>query len=343
MSSSGIRPDHDNVIIGGLTGLLRLRSARGAFTLIPQRCPLDDRPGSHSAVETLYVRRAGAAHPDHRAAGGVADADRHFPRHPHPRHQRGVAIYRPSARPDGRPHHNAVPAGADDHRQRHRTYRGQFLQRLRRDQNFLPGQRRHPHRQRPGDGDFADLDQGDAARGHAAADPELQRLHGADRAGRPVRGRLHRTGPGGYRDQPGSHPAGDRGRRGHSLSVRRKVAADPDRSRPRRPASPGSVGTGRRQCAGRPEPDYARGHGKDRGFRICRATQRRAGKVRGSRQPADQDRQRRDGLRTRRSASQGRRRAANQHRPRQRQPLGAVASVEEPWRSSTASSGGWRN
>ena len=50
---------------------------------------------------------------------------------------------------------------------------------------------------------------------------------------------------------------------------------------------------------------------------------------RGARRPADQDRQRRDGLHARRRARARRQSAADQHRPRRRQPLGADDGAEE--------------
>ena len=84
------------------------------------------------------------------------------------------------------PHHHAVPARADDHGQRHRTYRGELLQRHRHRQDLLPAECRHPHRQRAGHRDFADHAAADAAGHHAAADPQLQRLDRADPPARAV-------------------------------------------------------------------------------------------------------------------------------------------------------------
>ncbi len=48
-------------------------------------------------------------------------------------------------RTDGRSHHHTFRAFADDHRQRHRAYRRQFLCRLRHRQDLLPAQCRHPY------------------------------------------------------------------------------------------------------------------------------------------------------------------------------------------------------
>src|SRR5262245_11632903 len=51
----------------------------------PRECRLHDCAGPYRAEPAVYVCRAGAAAPDHRAAGGAADADRYFPGYPHPR------------------------------------------------------------------------------------------------------------------------------------------------------------------------------------------------------------------------------------------------------------------
>ena len=134
----------------------------------------------------VYVRRARAADPDRRPAGRAAHADRHLPRHPHSGDRRGLAVHRPAAGPDGGPHHHAVPARADHHGQRHRAHRGELLQRRRHRQDLLPAECRHPHRQRAGHRDLADHAAADAARDHAAADPQLQRLDRADHPARAV-------------------------------------------------------------------------------------------------------------------------------------------------------------
>src|SRR5258708_1720923 len=88
---------------------------------------VNDCSGPYRAEPAIYVRRARVAASDYRAVGGAADADRHLPGDSHPRDRRGLAIYRPAARPDGRTHHLAVPALADDHGERHRAHRRQFL------------------------------------------------------------------------------------------------------------------------------------------------------------------------------------------------------------------------
>ena len=186
-------------------------------------------------------RRAGAAAADCRSARGAAHADRHLSRHPDPRDRRGLAVYRPAAGPDGRAHHHAVSARADHDGQRHRTHRRQFLQRLRHHQDLLPAQRRYPHRQRPGHRDLADPDQADAAGRDAAADPELQRLHGADHPGRAVRRGPDRAEPRRHRHQPAAHAAGDGARRRDPVSVRRQAAPGADRSQSDRAAGPRPV------------------------------------------------------------------------------------------------------
>ena len=330
-AASGRLTFHRKVIAETSAFLIRLLKVAppDGFSVRRPRRSGDDRPCSHRVDAPLYLRRAGAADPDHRPAGRVEDADGYLPRHPHSGHQRRLAVYRSAARSDGRAHHDAVPARADDHRQRHRAYRGQFLQRLRHHQDLLSAERRHPHRQRPGHRDFADHGQGDAARRDAAADPQLQRLDRADRAGGAVGRRLHRAAAGRHRHQPGAHAAGHRARRGDPLSVRRQAAPDPDRSRSGRVAGEGPVGRGRRQRARRPEPDHAGRLREDRRLRICGAAQQRALEARRARRPADQDGRRGDGLCPRRRAGARRQCAANQHRPCRRQSFGAVAGVQE--------------
>ena len=71
------------------------------------------------------------------------------------------------------------------------------------------------------------------------------------------------------------------------------------------------------------------GHREDRLVRVCHPAQQCAVRDRRPRRPADQDRQRRDGLYPRRRARARRQSAADQHRPCRRQPLGADAGAEE--------------
>ena len=251
-----------------------------------------------------------------------------FPGHPHPRDRRGLELYRPAAGPDVGAYHHAVPAGADDDRQRHRAHRRQFLYRHRDRQDLLPAERRHPHRQRPGHGDLADDDQAVAARRDPAADPQLQRLHRSDHPGCAVGRRADRAEPRRYRHQPVAHAAGHRAGRGHSLSVRRQAAPGPDRPQSRRAAGPRPVRPGRRQRARRAEPDHAGRHPEDRPVRIHHPAQQLAASNGRARRPADQGGERRDGLCPRRRLRARRQPAADQHRARRRQPLGADDGAE---------------
>ena len=180
---------------------------------------------------TLHVRGSGAAAGHHRTACRASHADRYFPEHPHPRHRRGLAIHRLAAGRHGGAHHHAISAGADDDRQRHRAYRGEFVQRRRHHQDFLPAQRQHRDRQRAGHGDLADDDQADAGGRHAAADPQLQRLDGADPPARAVRRGPDRAEPRRSRPQLSPHAARHGAGRGDSVSLRRQDAPGPDRPR----------------------------------------------------------------------------------------------------------------
>ena len=64
-------------------------------------------------------------------------------------------------------------------------------------------------------------------------------------------------------------------------------------------------------------------------FEYTDPAQQRAVRDRGARRPADQDRERRDGLYPRRRPCARRQSAADQHRARRRQPFGADAGAEE--------------
>ena len=147
---------------------------------------------------------------------------------------------------------------------------------IRHRQDLLPAQCRYPHRQRPGDGDLADDDPAIAARCDAAADPELQRFHRSDHSGRAVGRGPDRAESRRHRHQSVAHAAGHRARRGHSLSVRRQAAAGPDRPQSGRAAGPRPVRAGRRQRAGRAEPDHPGRHPEDRPVRIHHPAQQLA-------------------------------------------------------------------
>ena len=156
-----------------------------------------DRPwcrlGSHSfmtALVRIALRRPytfvvlALSASDHRPARRLAHARRHLSGNPHPGDRGDLAVYRPAAGRDGRPHGDAVRARAHDDRQRHRAYRGQLLHRRRHRQIVLPARCRHSHRECAGHRDLADPAEEHAARRHAAADSQLQRV---DRADHPAR------------------------------------------------------------------------------------------------------------------------------------------------------------
>ena len=91
----------------------------------------------------------------------------------------------------------------------------------------------------------------------------------------------------------------------------------------------GLSGPGRRQRARGAEPDHAGRHREDRQLRIHHPAQQLAAQDRRPRRPADQGRQRRDGLCARRRQRARRQSAADQYRPRRRQPLGADDGAED--------------
>ena len=230
---------------------------------------------------------------------------------------------------DGRAHHLPVAARADDDGQRHRTHRGNVLQRPRHHQGVLPARRRHPARQRADHGDFADAAQADAAEHDAAAHSQLQRLDRSDHPARAFRLGPVRAGAGRHRPQHAAHAARHRSRRRHSPALWRQAAAGADRPRCAGDAGARPVRPGRRQRARRAESDHAGGTRKNRLVRIRHPAQQCAVGDRRPRRPADQERQRRDGLHPRRRARARRQPAADQYRARRRQPLGADADPEE--------------
>ena len=129
----------------------------------------------------------------------------------------------------------------------------------------------------------------------------------------------------------------------HPASLRRQAAAGADRSRFAGDAGARPVRPGRRQCAGRAEPDHAGRNPEDRRLRILDPAQQRPFRDRRLGRPADQDRERRDGLYPRRRPGARRQPAADQYRACRRQPFRADASAQERLgldarRSSPASS-----
>ena len=246
-----------------------------------------------------------------------------FPEIRNPDHRGGLEFHRAAAGGDGRPHGLAVRAGAHHHGQRHRAYRGQLLHRRRHRQDFLPPRYRHAHRERAGDRDLADHAAADAPRLRAAAYSQLQC---GDRPDHPAGARRQGTARADAvrsRAQLRAHPAEHGAGRGDALAVRRQVSSGPDRHRPGGDAGARPFRPGRRQRAGRAEPDHPGRHAEDRNLRICDQPEQRALGDQDARRPADQARQRRHGLRPRRGSRARRQSAADQHRSCRRQPLRA--------------------
>ena len=81
------------------------------------------------------------------------------------------------------------------------------------------------------------------------------------------------------RHQPAAHAAGHGAGRGDPLSVRRQAAPGPDRSQSGGAAGPRPVRPGRRQRAGRAEPDHAGRHPEDRQLRIHHPAQQLAARM----------------------------------------------------------------
>ena len=227
-------------------------------------------------------------------------------------------------------------ARADHDRQRHRAYRSQLLHRRRHRQNLLPAGRRHPHRQRAGHRDLANVA---ASRCRPARVPPLILNYNASTV--PIiQLALVRQGPAGadavrpraeLRARAHRHRAGRR----HALPVRRQVPPGSDRRQPGSDARARPLRPGRRQRAGRAEPDHAGRHREDRQLRIRDQSQQRRAADQDDRRSADQDRQRRDGLHPRRRSGARRQPAAAEHRSRRRQPLGADVRAQE-WRGVDA-------
>ena len=174
--------------------------------------------------------------------GGLAavqHTDRHLSRHQNPGHRRRVDLSRTVARRHGRPCHLLLRAADLDGRQRHRTYRKPVADRHRHRQNLFPPRRRHPHRDRASRIDVADGPQADAARHHAAAGSQLQRIDGPDHPARAFEHEAARTEAVRFGTELHSSVACDRPGFGGALSLWRQGTADPDR-----PRSAGAAGQG---------------------------------------------------------------------------------------------------
>ena len=129
---------------------------------------------------------------------------------------------------------------------------------------YFQPERRHPHGDGAGHLDFADHPEADAARHHAAAHPQLQRLDRSDHAARELE---HRSvGAAGARPDAEFHApvADDRAGRRDSLFLWRPGAPDADRSRSAGAAVQRPVGAGRRERHRHPEPDHPGRQRQDR-------------------------------------------------------------------------------
>ena len=227
----------------------RAKHRRSWCCLVILELLLNDCRCPHRVAAPLHLCRARPGHPHRRPARRAANAGRHLSGHQNPGGRRDLAVYRLAAGRDGRPHGDAVRARADHDGQRHRAYRGQFVQHAQHHQGILPAERGYSHRQQPDHGDLADLAEANAGRRHAAADPQLQCLDGADHPARAFGARPVRAGARRPRPQRDPHAARHRAGRGdsaartaassgrcRSISIRRpcRRAACPDRTWPMR-------------------------------------------------------------------------------------------------------------
>src|SRR5207302_1910163 len=225
-------------------------------------------PGSNCPAASLHVRGACAADSHLRHARGAAHPDRHLSGHSDSGDQRRVAIHRPAARPDERPHHDSVRARAHHDGERYRAHRRRLVCRLWCGQDLLPADRRHPHGERAGHLCLADPAEADARRDHPTAGAQLQRFH---RAHHPARARgegVVRADLVGSRHQHDPHSAHHRAGRVAAAAVRRQDARSADRSGPRGSPGAGPVGSGCGARARDAESGPAGGHPEDRQVRI---------------------------------------------------------------------------
>ena len=291
------------------------------------RPPFPDR-GSHArnssdrAAQAVHLRGACASDPHRRSARCAAHTDGHLSRDPYSGDQRDLAVRRTAARCDERPDHYAVSARADDDGQRRRAPRSHLVHRLRHREDLFSAERRYQHGECSGNGGLTDHAATDAARHHAAPDPQLQRIDGLGHPVRTVCSRHDRTGPGRSRSQHGAHGTHERPRRSDSLSIRRQDASDPDRPGSRCVAGARTVRPGCRERARGAEPDHSGRNSEDRRARVPDpAQQQRRGAGRSAR-IADQARGRSDGLFARCGQRARRQPAADEHRPCGWRPLG---------------------
>ncbi|KWV84826.1 hypothetical protein PFLmoz3_05540 [Pseudomonas fluorescens] len=226
------------------------------------------RAGKDRTAQAVHLHRAGYIHLHHRADGGPAYAHGCFSRYRHSRGRRGVAVQRPVSGRHGRPGDLHLRALPEHHRQRHRTYRVAIVARHGHRQDLLPAWRRYPYRQCPGHGGVTNRAQANATGHHPAADPQLQRLHGAD----PANGVLQPQPFGSQNSRPGAEqypPALERpARPGHAHPNGWQATADNPRPRPSSPGRQRLVGPGRGQRPGAAEPDHPGGHRQARPQRI---------------------------------------------------------------------------
>ena len=199
------------------------RLSRGGPAL-PHRHHVD-RP--RRAQASVHLRRAGARHPDARAADDPADARRHLPRHRHPCRRRHLDLQRPQRGRDGQSDGVDLRARADDHRRRHRAHRVADDPWHLRGQGLLPTERTDRDGGRPGDRHLAIDAAVDAAGNEPAVRQRLQRFDGSGPDAGAVRRQPVRAAVVRLRGQLPAGPVGDGPGRLDSPAVRREAAADP--------------------------------------------------------------------------------------------------------------------
>ncbi len=225
---------------------------------------LHAEPCAHCFAAPLYLCCTGNPHPDRRTARGLAHAHRYLSGNPHTGDRRDLAVHRLAAGPDGRSDHFAFRTGADHHGQRHPPYRGAVDDRLRDRQGVLPARGQYQYRQRATDFGVPGHPAQPAAGHGAAADPQLQRLDGADRAIGAVGQWFQRAETGRPGPQHRAIDADHGSRRGRALPVRRQEPPGADRPGLGADAGAGAFGAGCRHGPGDAERDHPGGHAEDR-------------------------------------------------------------------------------